>query len=152
MAEGATVDLTDLPAAIPLLKHNLERNQAEVSPDDLVRVRALRWTMDEDGTVAEGNSQPPYDCLLGSDLLHNEKFIPHLVATTKRLLHPTRGIFILAVRWRKPDIERDFFRDSGLEWELITPSSWKGGCHLTWNEFGDPSNGSSNSYFLQLYS
>jgi predicted nicotinamide N-methyase len=148
LAENAVVVLTDVLTAIPLLQYNLERNQA-IFPSGLIQARSLKWTIDNDEATSTGTSEPPHDCLFGSDLLYNEKYIPHLVATTKRLLHPTTGVFILAVRWRKPDIERDFFRDTGLEWELVRSSSSPSGCQLDWEDFGDPCNKDSNLYFHQ---
>jgi predicted nicotinamide N-methyase len=148
LAENAVVVLTDVLTAIPLLQHNLERNQA-IFPSASIQARSLRWTIDNDEATSTGTTEAPHDCLFGSDLLYNEKYIPHLVATTKRLLHPTKGVFILAVRWRKPDIERDFFRDTGLEWELVKSSSSPGCCQLDWKDFGDPSNEDSNLYFHQ---
>lgn len=144
LAENAVVVLTDLPTAMPLLKFNIDLNKAKLPPG-LLQARSLRWTIDNDD---QSTSEPPYDCLLGSDLLYNEEFIPHLVATTKRYLHPTRGVFILAVRWRKPDIERQFFRDTGLEWELANSPN---GCQLDWKTFGDPSCKDSNLYFHQTH-
>jgi predicted nicotinamide N-methyase len=141
LAENATVVLTDLPAALPLLQHNLERNQY-LFPPKFLKVKDLRWTIEDEKDI--GPSEPPYDCILGSDLLYNEIYIPDLVATTKRLLHPTKGIFVLAVRWRKPDIERDFFRETGLTWELVGDHAT---CQLDWKDFGNPSNKESNAYF-----
>lgn len=149
---NSTVLLTDVQSAMPLLNYNLEQNHHPLLLQDGLTVEAkpLQWTMDRpDGDGEVGSNEPHYDCILGSDLLYNEKFIPHLVATTRRLLHPTHGVFILAVRWRKPDLEREFFRESGLEWELIQPSSGALSCPLDWSAFGDPTNDKSNLYFHQ---
>jgi hypothetical protein len=81
--------------------------------------------------------------------LYNVEYIPHLVATVKRHLHPTRGVMILAVRWRKPALEREFFQDTGLEWTLLPSTTTSGSCPLSWKDFGDPSNTQSNLYFHQ---
>lgn len=141
----AKVVLTDVPSAMPLLQYNLEQVKPLLLPGTVsVEAKPLEWTLDH-----SGQEEPHYDCLLGSDLLYNAKFIPHLVATARRLLHPTRGIFVLAVRWRKPELERDFFQDSGLEWKLVQPSLGALPCTLNWNEFGDPNNAKSNLYFHQ---
>ncbi|CAJ1957723.1 unnamed protein product, partial [Cylindrotheca closterium] len=147
----STVLLTDVPSAMPLLQHNLEHNQSLLPDGLVVNAKPLPWAMDrpDDDNHEAKTNEPPYDCILGSDLLYNEKFIPHLVATTKRLLHPIRGIFILAVRWRKPDLEREFFQESGLVWELIQPTSGALSCPLDWRAFGDPKNEKSNLYFHQ---
>jgi predicted nicotinamide N-methyase len=144
--EGADIILTDLPIALPLLNHNIECNKSLLPPN--LCARPLRWSLERhenDWT----NTEPPFDCILGSDLLYNVEYIPHLVATLKRLLHPTRGVVILAARWRKPELERDFFRDMDLDWTLIPSADSGCCCNLSWQEFGDPSSAESNKYFHQ---
>jgi predicted nicotinamide N-methyase len=142
LSKDATILLTDLPSAMQLLNHNIERNES-LFPCKL-HARPLRWAIEDDDN--DNHNMPPYDCILGSDLLYNVEMVPPLVATIKRLLHPTRGVFLLGVRWRKPELERDFFRDTGLDWTLLPSSS---GCQLSWQEFGNPSNEKSNLYFHQ---
>lgn len=147
--ERRKIILTDLPTAIPLLEYNLQQNQHLFSKN-LLDVEPLRWSLENPlDQVSGGNSshEQPYDCIIASDVLYNEQYIPELVSTTKRLLHPTKGIFILAVRWRKPEMERDFFRGSGLEWELV--DNVRCCCPLDWKIFGDPCNAQSNTYFHQ---
>lgn len=148
LAEDAEIVLTDLPSAIALLEFNTNRNRALLASSSSKQVkistRALRWTTElpDAGTTVE----PPYDILLGSDLLYDIRQVASLMATMKRLLHPIRGIVVLAVRWRKPELEREFFQDSGLEWELLpSPSS----CSLSWRQFGNPSSDESNRFFHQ---
>jgi hypothetical protein len=141
----ASVALSDLPSALPLLQHNLERNEA-LLPSQL-HARALTWT--KDGSNAT-RTERPYDCILGSDLLYNLEMIPALVATVCRCLHPTKGVFVLAVRWRKPDLERQFFQDAQLDWTLLIPSDGSSSyCPLSWQDFGNPSCEASNKYFHQ---
>lgn len=146
LANDAQIILSDLPAAMPLLNFNVGQNQA---PQKIIlTTRALRWTMERPEDDCDPFSkEPPFDCVLGSDLLYNVEYIPHLVATLKRLLHPTRGIVLLAVRWRKPELERAFFQDSGLDWQVLPLPSTK--CSLTWEDFGDPTKEASNKYFYQ---
>lgn len=130
--------LTDLPSAMPLLRYNLEQNK-EILPSS-VHARTLQWREE-----SAPPSEPPYDCIIGSDLLYNVQTISALVATIRRLLHPTKGIMLLAARWRKPELEREFFRRSGLEWSLLPSST----CQLSWEEWGNPSVQASNLYFQQ---
>ena len=139
LGEGGTMHLTDLPDAMPLLRYNIDRN-LHFLPSG-VSARTLQWQED-----SIPSTEPPYDCIIGSDLLYNVQSIPALVGTVRRLLHPTKGTVILAVRWRKPELERTFFRDTGLEWSLL-PSSLP--CQLSWEEWGDPSLEASNLYFHQ---
>eukprot|EP00546_Thalassionema_frauenfeldii_P017917 CAMPEP_0178896472 /NCGR_PEP_ID=MMETSP0786-20121207/1194_1 /TAXON_ID=186022 /ORGANISM="Thalassionema frauenfeldii, Strain CCMP 1798" /LENGTH=104 /DNA_ID=CAMNT_0020566883 /DNA_START=182 /DNA_END=496 /DNA_ORIENTATION=+ len=55
----------------------------------------------------------------------------------------------MAVRWRKPELEREFFQQSkdmlGVSWSLQPTGS----CFLSWEDFGNPSSESSNRYFSQ---
>ena len=147
VTESAKIVLTDVPAAVPLLDFNVAVNRHFGPVGVTVSTQTLRWSLE--GPEA-ATPEPPYDCLLGSDLLYNLEEIPKLVATMKRLLHPLRGVVLLAVRWRKPELEREFFKTSGLEWELI-PLPFSSGifCPLLWNEFGNPSCEASNKYFHQ---
>ena len=156
LGDNATITLTDLPAAIPLLNFNVEQNRSVLSRSTTLTTHALPWSMERlDDDYHPLSKEPPFDCVLGSDLLYNIEYIPHLVATLKRVLHPIRGIVLLAVRWRKPDLERVFFRDSGLDWQLLLPLpplvvvSTTPCCQLSWKEFGDASNEASNTYFYQ---
>ena len=134
----STIVLTDLPSAMPLLQYNIEQNKP-ILPSKL-HARSLRWAEE-----SSAPNEPPYDCIIGSDLLYNIEMIPALVATIRRLLHPTRGVVLLAARWRKPELERDFFRDSGLEWTLLPSST----CQLSWEDWGNPAIEASNLYFRQ---
>ncbi len=146
-ADNATIVLTDLPAAMSLLDFNVNHHQPSLPSPPTLSTRSLRWTLERPDNDPFTN-EPPFDFLLGSDILYNTEYIPHLTATIKRLLNPTRGVVVLAVRWRKPDLERVFFQDSGLEWQLLQPNG-KNYCPLSWEDFGDPSNESSNRYFHQ---
>jgi hypothetical protein len=87
----------------------------------------------------------PLHFLIGSDLLYNESTIPALIATTRRLLAASTRI-LLAVRWRKPELERSFFSqlDDLVDWSMVD-----GVCPLSWNEYGDPQCEASNRFFSQ---
>jgi predicted nicotinamide N-methyase len=138
LGQDGIMVLTDLPSAMPLLRYNLERNK-DILPARVCS-RTLQWREE-----SAPPTEPPYDCIIGSDLLYNVQTISALVATIRRLLHPTKGTMILAARWRKPELERDFFRTSGLEWSLLPSST----CQLSWEEWGNPSVEASNLYFQQ---
>lgn len=168
ITKEAAVILTDLPAAMPLLEFNVEQHQNKLSSpsspsSSMLSTRPLRWKLEHEADhvdVRAFANEPPFDMIVGSDLLYNTEYIPQLIATMKRFLHPTRGIVVLAVRWRKPELERIFFKVSGLDWQLLVPkqppdgtthtNEWYQYCSLlSWNEFGDPSNQASNRYFHQ---
>eukprot|EP00934_Nitzschia_sp_Nitz4_P001151 Nitzschia sp. Nitz4//scaffold218_size35881//17816//18892//NITZ4_007793-RA/size35881-processed-gene-0.18-mRNA-1//-1//CDS//3329542277//1151//frame0 len=148
LAQNAEIVLTDLPAGMPLLSFNVEKNRALFPSSTTVKTKALRWSLDQEKDDPF-RSEPPFNCILGSDLLYNVEHIPALVATIKRMLHPTKGVVILVVRWRKPELERTFFKDSGLEWTLLKTNQLAASSHLTWEAFGNPSVEASNQYFHQ---
>lgn len=148
LADSPCIFLSDVPAAMPLINFNVKRNGCSLL--SVMSTRCLRWTLERPDDDPIFSNDAPFDCILGSDLLYNIESIPPLVATMKRMLHPTRGIVLLAVRWRKPDLERAFFRDSGLDWELLPESaSPPYSSRLSWQDFGDPSTEASNKFFHQ---
>jgi len=150
---NGNVLLTDQGApAIDLLKENIQRNL----PPSCVSIAAesLVW-----GNKLQSNnfgSDEKCHIVLGSDLLYNtrESYEP-LIQTIQQYLHP-EGIVLLAVRWRKPDLEREFFQKAetgGLKFEL-----WKeflenkefekrSPCQLSWRDYGNPESEVSNAYF-----
>ena len=138
----ARILLTDASeAAVKLLNKNIQRNQQSFTTDNKsvnVEAAQLRW-----GDTA---SSEKYQLMLGSDLLYNtnESYEP-LVQTMTHHLHPD-GRILLAVRWRKPDLEKRFFEIAaakGLKFDLWTDamdaSEFKARCpcRLSWREYGD---------------
>jgi predicted nicotinamide N-methyase len=172
-AKRATILLTDHgETSVELLRKNIKRNLPpsfcgrSIDTNDRkcmnnIYAQPLVW-----GNAFQSTSnltmadELRYNLILGSDILYNthESYDP-LVNTIQRYLHPHGGTILLAVRWRKPDIEREFFhmveeRCKGLKFEL-----WKefiddkdfGGrrcpCVLNWKDYGNPDCESSNLHF-----
>jgi predicted nicotinamide N-methyase len=131
--------LTDVHSAMPLLLYNIERNK-DILTGQSIHAQPLQWSVSDSPLNEE-----QYDCILGSDLLYNTQMIPSLVSTVKRHLHSTKGIVVMAVRWRKPELERVFFHGTGLHWTLLPSSS----CQLSWEDWGNPNVEASNLYFQQ---
>jgi hypothetical protein len=131
-----TIVMSDVESALPLLKHNVESNQHLISKTVTVQTKALNWETDSD--------MQTYDLVVGSDLLYNVELIPALISTLKR--HTTKHI-LLAVRWRKPDLERCFFQNTSdsVDWKLVDTLK----CMLPWQTYGNPTNNESNAFFLQ---
>lgn len=78
-----TVVLTDIPEALPLIKHNLSLNS---SSTDNIRVKPLRWGLTKD---IKALCKQPFDYIFVSDVLYNtEDFYP--LITTFRLLTDTK--------------------------------------------------------------
>ena len=134
------VVMTDLgDDGVELLNANIYKN-SEVFHNVIVEAASLPW-----GKTLEG-MENKFHFILGSDLLYNtnESYEPLLV-TMLHHLHP-EGRIILAVRWRKPDLEKDFFvkaQSFGIEFELWTEvldtSEFQSRCtcRLGWNEYGN---------------
>ncbi|KAL7528943.1 hypothetical protein ACHAXR_002709 [Thalassiosira sp. AJA248-18] len=148
--------------AVNVLKENIKRNSP--SSIDSNNCRGQRMTIAAESLIWGNAMQSKYSgsdetfqLILGSDLLYNtQSSYDPLIETIKQHLHPKQGIIILAVRWRKPDLERVFFQKaemSGLKFDL-----WKEfvedeqfgercPCILNWREYGNPQCESSNRYF-----
>ena len=136
-----TILLSDCSSAMPLLKYNVQKNQHLLSPNVHIETQELNWGDNKDQDITK------YDLIVGSDLLYNAKMIPSLVSTLKKLRAKSR--VLLATRWRKPNLERQFFQDSSdfIEWKLLSlPSST---CTLSWEAYGDAQNQLSNQFFMQ---
>jgi predicted nicotinamide N-methyase len=141
---AAQVVLSDLPDAIPLLEYHIQQNQHLVSNKNLVHISTvpLLWH-----SLPISSTTSRLDWILGSDLLYNHKSIPALVATVQRLLSTkTTSRILLSVRWRKPDLEREFFArmSSSVDWILLD-----GTCRLSWENYGNPNCNDSNVFFSQ---
>lgn len=136
----AQVVLTDVPSALPLLQNNIDQNLHILSQQVQVTAVPLVWHTDPVPSTASS-----LNFLVGSDLLYNHATIPALIATTRRLLAASTRI-LLAVRWRKPELERSFFSqlDDLVDWSMVD-----GICPLSWNEYGDPQCEASNLFFSQ---
>ena len=123
------VVLTDRPQAVPLLLHNIEKNSGLLPTSSVsVTAKALEWgqgvavgatTIEETKPPSTANDKGMFDLILGSDLLYNIDCIPLLLQTIQKSLSKD-GAILLATRWRKPELERAFFRDSGLSWTLLS--------------------------------
>mmetsp|Transcript_50578 Transcript_50578/g.122061 ORF Transcript_50578/g.122061 Transcript_50578/m.122061 type:complete len:452 (+) Transcript_50578:47-1402(+) len=138
--------LSDVDAGLSLLRTNIERNR-DILPKDssTVTAQALQWSTDSSDKAGT------FDVILASDVLYNSECIPALVATIKRHLNTNQSSssVLVAVRWRKPDLERQFFK----ELEGWNNKTWKRvhtmNCPLSWREYGLPTSDVSNKYFHQ---
>ena len=81
-----------------------------------------------------------------------------MIYTIKQHLHPEHGIIILAVRWRKPDLERNFFEraeSEGIYFELWNDFMQnenfikRSPCQLDWREYGNPKCDASSRFLLE---
>ena len=171
---GTTIVLTDQgEASIELLQKNIQRNippsfgiRSSDNYDgqfmNIMAAESLVWgeELQSSTTDIKVGDELRFHLILGSDILYNthESYGP-LVNTIQRYLHPKEGTILLAVRWRKPELEREFFRMveercKGLKfqlWKEFVDDNDFGGrrcpCVLTWEDYGNPESDLSNSYF-----
>jgi hypothetical protein len=156
---SASILLTDRgEGTVDLLKKNIQQNLPSLmtsgdANDQCITIAAesLVW-----GNVLEPTRK--FHLIIGSDILYNtqESYDP-LVNTIKHHLCHEQGIVLLAVRWRKPDLERAFFQGAEREglrfdlWRELADDDDFGGrrspCKLKWKEYGDLESNLSNAFF-----
>ena len=150
----ARILLTDRgDSPVKLLNENIQKNKDVFTTDTdsiSVEAKSLNW--------GQAIPSEKFHIILGSDLLYNtnESYNP-LLTTIEYNLH-TEGRVILAVRWRKPDLEKRFFEKAlamGLEfvlWSEIldTPEfRTRCPCRLKWKQYGDPECQKFKEYFYE---
>jgi predicted nicotinamide N-methyase len=147
----ANILLTDRGEdTVQLLRKNIQSNHpANNDQDTTTTAELLVWGNTIQHKNNNKGSDTKYHIIIGSDLLYNtqESYIP-LLTTIQQHCHE-EGIVLLAVRWRKPDLECQFFElaesNYGLLFELwnefTTDTTFGGGrcpCLLHWKEYGNP--------------
>lgn len=150
---------------IALIRENIDKNFTHKNASEEISVTAspLLWGSDILSTLTNNaaddcasSMSKKFDLIIGSDLLYNtqESYDP-LLTTIQHHLQEC-GILILSVRWRKPDLEREFFHKAealGLiftNWKEFEESeTFKHRCpaKMTWMDYGNPACESSNEYF-----
>ena len=139
---------------IALLKENIDRNCSANKKISVIS-HPLTW-----GNELSTDCSAPkkFKFIIGSDLLYNsrESYEP-LLHTIQQHLHP-EGVVILSVRWRKPELEREFFHKAEhlgitfVNWkEFEECDTFKDRCpaRLSWKDYGNPKSECSNEYFLK---
>eukprot|EP00698_Gefionella_okellyi_P025268 TRINITY_DN919_c0_g1_i2.p1 TRINITY_DN919_c0_g1~~TRINITY_DN919_c0_g1_i2.p1 ORF type:complete len:724 (-),score=160.69 TRINITY_DN919_c0_g1_i2:29-2200(-) len=114
---GADVTITDLEHVVPLMQDNVNSNCTQTCK---IRAMAHSWG----SSVAD--LDPPYDVILCSDVIYNEKVIPQLVASITALSNESTDVF-LAYRQRYGVVEHEFFERMDVEFttqQLPLPSKW----------------------------
>lgn len=120
---SASVTLTDLDAAVPGLRANIERNRAVLGPDtDRVRAVALDWGAQQLDNQLAG----PYDLVLASDVVWLIDLIDAFLDTLQRIARANPGcVTLMTHQSRSKIVDRRFF--AGLEcrklaWERVETS------------------------------
>ena len=159
----ANILLTDRGEdTVQLLRKNIQSNHpANNDQDTTVTAELLVWGNTIQHKNNNKGSDTKYHLIIGSDLLYNtqESYIPLLTTIQQHLCHE-EGIVLLAVRWRKPDLECQFFElaesNYGLLFELwneFTTDTTFGGrrcpCLLHWKEYGNPKSELLHIFFTE---
>lgn len=78
-ALGAEVVVSELPAAVPLLEHNITSN-ANILEGGSCQAITLSWG-EEGGEIAELLKARPFDMVVGADIIYNDDLFPPLKHT-----------------------------------------------------------------------
>jgi hypothetical protein len=162
----ANILLTDRGEdTLHILRKNILSNTANDNDHyTTIAAESLVW-----GNISMQNNNSNNNCdnttknnlIIGSDLLYNtqESYIP-LLNTIQQHLCLRHGIVLLAVRWRKPDLECQFFKlaesNYGLLFELwdeftsdTTFGKRRCPCLLHWKEYGNPKSEFLHTFFTE---
>ncbi|KAG2498268.1 hypothetical protein HYH03_004017 [Edaphochlamys debaryana] len=132
---AASVTCTDLEDLLPHLRANVARNGALLPPGRL-SLQALRWGPEGEADVqALGPVRPPYDMIVGSDLIYYSYTpeTPHsqlLLWTLRRLSGPHTTVFLSLSLHHNPE-EVEQFLGWAAEWFHVLrlrrsiPEEWR---------------------------
>ncbi|PKI51349.1 EEF1A lysine methyltransferase 3 [Punica granatum] len=98
------VVLTDIPAVMPALKHNLKRNKPALGK--ALKTAVLCWNNPDQIKALN----PPFDVVIATDVVYIEESVRHLVSATAALVKPD-GVVLLGYQLRSPEADKLF-------WEL----------------------------------
>jgi predicted nicotinamide N-methyase len=107
----ASVTLTDLPAALPALRANIERNRAVLGPDTgRVRAMALDWT----AQPLNIEHTSPYDLVLASDVIWLVDLVDPFLDTLQHIARANpMCVTLMTYQSRSKIVDRRLF--AGLE-------------------------------------
>ncbi|KAG1468780.1 hypothetical protein G6F56_003639 [Rhizopus delemar] len=110
-----TVVLTDIPEALPLIKHNLSLNDTQ----NIVRIKPLRWGQNRD--IERVCKRRSFDYIFVSDVLYNTEDFCSLIITFRLLCntdHPTVLYLGYKPRGLKPFEEEFFFTNCAIYFDI----------------------------------
>ncbi|KAG1146099.1 hypothetical protein G6F37_005888 [Rhizopus arrhizus] len=110
-----TVVLTDIPEALPLIKHNLSLNDNH----NHVQIKTLRWGLTRD--IDRVLKRRPFDYIFVSDVLYNANDFYSLIVTFRLLCdaaHPTKLYMGYKPRGLKAYEEDIFFTNCAVYFDI----------------------------------
>lgn len=110
-----TVVLTDIPEALPLIKHNLSLNDNHHH----VQIKTLRWGLTRD--IDRVLKRRPFDYIFVSDVLYNANDFYSLIVTFRLLCdaaHPTKLYMGYKPRGLKAYEEDIFFTNCAVYFDI----------------------------------
>ncbi|XP_021833394.1 protein-lysine methyltransferase C42C1.13-like [Prunus avium] len=95
--------LTDIPAVMPALKHNLKRNKPVLGK--MVKHAIVHWNKAADQAKS---LSPPYDVVVATDVVYIEETVGPLVSTMEALVKDD-GVVLLGYQLRSPEAHQLFW-------------------------------------------
>ncbi|KAM1041700.1 hypothetical protein ACFX2I_030811 [Malus domestica] len=95
--------LTDIPAVMPALKHNLKRNKPVLGKT--IKHAIVHWNKAADQAKS---LSPPYDVVVATDVVYIEETVGPLVSTMEALVKDD-GVVLLGYQVRSPEAHQLFW-------------------------------------------
>lgn len=105
------VILTDIPAVMPALKHNLKRNKSVLGKT--LKTACLNWGNSEQIRAMK----PPFDVVIAADVVYIEESVGPLVGVMMDLMGD-HGLVLLGYQVRSPEADLLFWEMCGRVFEV----------------------------------
>lgn len=105
------VIVTDIPAVMPALKHNLKRNKPVLKKN--LKTACLNWSNSEQITAMK----PPFDVVIAADVVYIEESVGPLVGAMMELMGD-HGVVLLGYQVRSPEADLLFWEMCGRIFEV----------------------------------
>jgi predicted nicotinamide N-methyase len=94
--------LTDIPAVMPALKHNLKRNKPVLNK--MLKTAICNWN--NRGQIE--SLGPPFDFVIAADVVYIEESVGYLVSAMEKLVSDD-GVVLLGYQVRSPEADKRFW-------------------------------------------
>lgn len=99
--------LTDLSEAVPLLKHNIDKNNKKFNKESQVEVSTLTWSLEEAEKLVKDKT---FDFVLVADCIYYEESINPLIETLNILTKNKKTVVVLSQELRESQKQIDIFK------------------------------------------
>ena len=149
------VVFTDVPGALPALSRNVNDAKQGIlekfNPNVETIVQPLIWNSDN-----KMDENMNIDTIIGADLIYDPNCDGGYEPLAKTIASFNASQILIAVRWRKPDLERKFFelmeKKYSYYFEMLPIPTVENDslflpCSLSWKEYGNPECEAYKNYF-----